>query len=349
MKPKKPRTSKPYTSFPVVGIDASAINRVEEIAHLGSWELDLAQNKLTWSDEVYRIFGLQPQEFGATYEAFLERIHPGDRAAVDTAYSASLREEKDTYEIEHRVVRKSDGEIRIVHEKCEHVRDRDGKIIRSIGMVHDITERKRTEKALLNSEQRLKAVLYGSPIPQFVIDRDHKVVYWNNALEVITGIQATEIIGTNQHWRAFYSAERPCLADLLIDEAIERIPVLYQEKHSRSKLVADAYEVTDYFPALGEQGKWLYFTAAAIRDINGQITSVLETLEDITVRKQAEEQILLDIENLRASNEEMERLNQAMVGRELRMIELKKEINELCTRAGEAQRYNLNFESEEQL
>ena len=122
------------------------LQRTQEIAHLGSWELDLARNELTWSDEVYRIFGLEPQEFGATYEAFLERVHPDDRRAVDDAYSGSVREGRDTYEIEHRIVRKDTGEVRIVHEKCEHFRDAAGRIVRSVGMVHDITESKRGRK-----------------------------------------------------------------------------------------------------------------------------------------------------------------------------------------------------------
>ncbi len=138
------------------------LKRSQEIAHLGSWELDLVHNRLIWSDEVYRIFGLQPQEFGATYEAFLDRVHPEDRAAVDAAYSDSLRENRDSYEIEHRVVRKSTGEIRIVHEKCEHFRDAGGRIIRSVGMVHDITERKRAEEErdrLLSEVQRRAAEL----------------------------------------------------------------------------------------------------------------------------------------------------------------------------------------------
>lgn len=122
------------------------LKSAQEIAHLGSWVLDLVNKQLTWSDEVYRIFGLQPQEFGATYEAFLDITHPDDRAAVDAAYSGSLREGKDSYEIEHRIVRQSSGEIRFVHEKCVHSRDESGRIIRSIGMVHDVTERKQMEK-----------------------------------------------------------------------------------------------------------------------------------------------------------------------------------------------------------
>jgi PAS domain S-box-containing protein len=134
------------------------LKRSQEIAHLGSWELDLVQNRLTWSDEVYRIFGLKPQEFGATYEAFLARVHPDDRAAVDAAYSGSLRENRDSYEIEHRLVRRSTGEIRIVHEKCEHFRDASGRIVRSVGMVHDITERKRAEEQLVKLNRTLKAL-----------------------------------------------------------------------------------------------------------------------------------------------------------------------------------------------
>ncbi len=122
------------------------LNRSQEIAHLGSWELDLVNNRLHWSDEVYRIFGMKPQEFGATYEAFLEAVHPDDRAAVNEAYSGSLREERDRYEIDHRIVRRATGEVRIVHEKCEHIRDETGRIIRSAGMVHDITERKVLEE-----------------------------------------------------------------------------------------------------------------------------------------------------------------------------------------------------------
>jgi two-component system CheB/CheR fusion protein len=130
--------------------------RSQEIAHLGSWELDLVSNKLTWSDEVYRIFGLKPQEFGATYEAFLEYVHPEDRAAVDAAYSGSVKEGKDSYEIEHRVVRKGTGEIRWVHEKCQHLRDDAGRIICSVGMVHDITESKQAKEQLKKAADELK-------------------------------------------------------------------------------------------------------------------------------------------------------------------------------------------------
>jgi PAS domain S-box-containing protein len=145
--------------------------RAQEIAHLGSWELDLVKNELVWSDEVYRIFGLQPQEFSATYEAFLERVHPEDRFAVDAAYSGSLREGKDSYEIEHRVVRNGTGEVRWVHEKCQHVRDAAGRIIRSLGMVHDITERKKWEEELHKLTEELQRS--NSDLEQFAYIASH--------------------------------------------------------------------------------------------------------------------------------------------------------------------------------
>ena len=78
---------------------AELLKRAQQIAQLGSWELDVINNRLSWSDEVYRIFGLEPHEFTASYEAFLEAVHESDRAAVDAAYSGSLREGRDSYEI----------------------------------------------------------------------------------------------------------------------------------------------------------------------------------------------------------------------------------------------------------
>ena len=140
----------------------------------------------------------------------------------------------------------------------------------------------------IKSEQRLHCVIQGSPIPAFVIGKDHKVLYWNKALEELSGIKAGELIGTRQHWKAFYSKKRPCMADLLVDEILEVIPQWYSGKYIKSKLIEGAYEAVDFFPELGNEGKWLCFTAASIRDSQGDLIGAIETLEDITERKQAE-------------------------------------------------------------
>lgn len=87
----------------------------------------------------------------------------------------------------------------------------------------------------LRSEARLQSIIQGSPIPQFVIDSNHHIIYWNEALEKYSGIRAEDVIGTNQQWRAFYPHERPCLADLLIDGTIDNIPKWYNEDFSKSR------------------------------------------------------------------------------------------------------------------
>jgi PAS domain S-box-containing protein len=171
------------------------LKRAEEIAHLGSWELDLTNNTLIWSDEVYRIFGLKPQEFDGTYEAFLDAVHPEDRSAVDTACSESIRKGMDSYEIEHRIVRKSTGEIRHLQEKCQHFMDEAGKIVRSTGMVHDISERKKAEKTLYESEEKFRLFVEKSVDGIILIDEFGYIIEWNKSEEQITGIPQSEALG----------------------------------------------------------------------------------------------------------------------------------------------------------
>ena len=150
-------------------------------------------------------------------------------------------------------------------------------------------ERRRAEEGLQESEQKLMAILQGSPIPAFVIGKDHGVMYWNRALKEMSGIEPVQVIGTSRHWKAFYSEKRPCMADLLVDEMVNMIPQWYAGKDTKSKFAEGAYEAIDFFPALGEEGKWLRITAAPIRDSRGSLIGAIETLEDITESKRAEE------------------------------------------------------------
>jgi PAS domain S-box-containing protein len=170
------------------------LQKSQQIARLGSWDLDILSGRLHWSDEVFRIFGLAPGEFKATYEAFLDMVHPDDRAAVDEAYSSSLRENRDTYEIEHRIVRRDTGEVRHVHERCEHQRDEAGRVIRSIGMAQDITKHKRVEQALEKSGAELAAIYEHSPVMMCVLDMERRVIYANQAFTGFTGVPEEDLI-----------------------------------------------------------------------------------------------------------------------------------------------------------
>ncbi len=192
------------------------LNQAQTLAHLGSWELDLINNKLTWSDEVYRIFGLKPQEFAATYEAFLENVHPDDRVAVDKAYTSSVQQGLDAYEIEHRVLNKRSGEVRIVYEKCRNHRDASGRVIRSDGMVHDITERKLAEQALIQTRDEL----------------EHRVQKRTGELNIANSQLRTEV------------AER-IKAQSELEMNVQELRVIEEELRNNNEMLQDAQKVLD--------------------------------------------------------------------------------------------------------
>jgi len=132
------------------------LEEAQHIAHLGSWELDLRSHALSWSDEVFNIFGINRKQFPASYAAFLNHIHPDDREKVNQAYTESVNLGS-PYEIEHRIVRE-DGTLRWVLERCSHETNEHGTVVRSLGTVLDITERKRIEDALRAAEQSLTEI-----------------------------------------------------------------------------------------------------------------------------------------------------------------------------------------------
>lgn len=135
----------------------------------------------------------------------------------------------------------------------------------------------------------LEAILQGNPVATFVIDTDHKVTHWNHACELITGIAASDMIGSCDQWKGFYTEARPVLADLIVSGELEQAMKTYVAGNCRrSQIVEGAYEAEGFFPLAGGNGRWLFFTAAPVRNASGQIISAIETLQDITERRAAE-------------------------------------------------------------
>jgi len=134
----------------------AGLKEAERIALLGNWELDLVNNILSWSDEIYRIFELDPQQFGASYEAFLNAIHPDDRELVNQAYTDSVANHE-PYDIVHRLLMQ-DGRIKYVNERCETNYDVAGRPLLSIGTVQDITTRRLAELGMQKSNRALHAL-----------------------------------------------------------------------------------------------------------------------------------------------------------------------------------------------
>ncbi|MBI1195355.1 MAG: EAL domain-containing protein [Gammaproteobacteria bacterium] len=118
----------------------------QEIARIGSWELDLTKNLLWWSKEVYRIFAVESEDMKPTYEGFLERVHPEDREMVNEAYSRAV-DERSLYDVTHRLLMK-DGTVCFVRERGRTYYDDEDRPLRSIGTVQDISEQRSAEERL---------------------------------------------------------------------------------------------------------------------------------------------------------------------------------------------------------
>lgn len=145
-----------------------------------------------------------------------------------------------------------------------------------------------------HKEERLRPreIINGSAVPAFIVNRKHRVIFWNKACERLTGITSEEIIGTKLQWKPFYDQTRPVLADLIVDEVPDaEILAHYHGKCRKTPSHDTAFEIEDYFPNLGDNGKWLYFTASPLRDGKGRVIAAIETLQDITEKKLAEEKL----------------------------------------------------------
>lgn len=264
------------------------LNKAQEIAHVGSWSLDLKTNALTWSDEIYRIFGLDPTESEQTYETFIEAVHPEDRETVDKAYRTSIEEGKDSYEIEHRVVTKNRSEVRYVIERCEHIKDSDGNITCSIGMVQDITDRKRGEEQLRKLsravEQSINAVI--------ITDTKGIIEYANPAVWALTGHTSEELIGVNL--RSLCCLEEPNNNCEEIWTTLYAGKVWTGEISNYRKNGEHYWESAIFSPIFNEQGEILNFLAIK---------------KDITLDKKMEEELV----QAKEKAEESDRLKSAFL------------------------------------
>ena len=143
-------------------------------------------------------------------------------------------------------------------------------------MAHVIKERSNRyveiERELIESERALSQIIEGSTIPTFVLNKDHIVTYWNRAMEKITGASAESMVGTSRPSTPFWGTARPTMADVILDQISEdEIQKLYGEKWRKSALIEEAYEAEVFFPRLGKNGKWCWFTAAPIKGRDGTI------------------------------------------------------------------------------
>lgn len=261
--------------------------RAEAIAHIGSWDWDIVTNNLRWTDEIYRIFGLTPQSFGATYPAFLDAIHPDDRQKVIDAVNASVADADATYSVEHRVVR-PDGEVRIVHERGQVYRDKDGKALRMIGTVHDITERKRMDDELRGHRERLEYLVQQRTAMLEQAQRIGRIGNWN--WDVASG----ELTWSDEIFRIFGhepGSFRPTYEQFLSTLHPDDVERIKQSEHAAFS-TGQRHSIDHRIVLPGGELRWVHEEAIATLDERGQPVSLSGTVQDITGRKRVEEALI---------------------------------------------------------
>ncbi|HBG46647.1 MAG TPA: hypothetical protein DDW94_06600 [Deltaproteobacteria bacterium] len=256
---------------------AERLKRAQALALMGSWEWEVPNNVLWWSDEIYDIFGCKPQEFGATYEAFLGFVHPDDREFVKNSVEHALYDTK-PYSIEHRIVL-PDGTEKIVHEKAEVLTDEVGRPLRMIGTVQDLTERRRAEFEL----KKLSAIIEHSVNLVFITDKKGSIQYVNPTFEQVTGFTREDALG--QTPRILSSGE--------VTNA------QYQELWN-TILSGKTWRST--FKNRKKNGGYYWATTVItpIKNDRGEITNFLSVQEDVTEKMQKEERL-----NYLASHDEL--------------------------------------------
>lgn len=240
------------------------INDTQRLTHIGNWVWDIDTNALEWSDEIFRIFGRTRDAFEPTYPNFLACIHPEDRKLVEEAVAEALRSGA-RYSIEHRVIR-ADGSEASVHERGE-VQYENGRPIRMIGTVQDVTERHRSHGRLAV----LSRAIEHAADQVMITDREGRIEYVNPAFERVTGYRKDEAIGktprilkSGSHTLEFYKNVWQTLLNGHVYRGV------FTNRRS------------DGTPMFEEK------TIAPVRNAAGAITHFISTGRDITDRRKAE-------------------------------------------------------------
>jgi len=251
----------------------STLVQAQRVGRVGSWELDLVTQQLTWSDETYRLFGRDARTFQPTRDRFFESVHPDDRERVRQASASALSRGR-RYDAEHRV-RRPDGSECIVHEMAEVVRDESGQPVRLVGTVQDITERHYGEERLEWERNLLRTLI--DNIPDYIYFKDHegRFIMMNAACQRVIGAASQEdVVGKTD-------------ADLCPPE----LAMIY--------MAADAQIIETGLPLVNQEEpfitrtgekRYLLTTKIPLQDGHGHITGIVGISRDITDRKRAEDE-----------------------------------------------------------
>jgi PAS domain S-box-containing protein len=266
----------------------SKLAEAQQVAHIGSWEWDVATDEITWSDELYRIFGVERASFAASYEAYLERIAAEDRELVDGVVQKALAD-PGSFVFHHRTIR-PDGATRTLQCRGEVVTDEGGQPLRLRGTAQDVTEERKADEALARSETRYRLLAENSTDVIAVTDRSGALTYVSPACRKLFGYEPEELLGRD-------ILEFPHPEDLaLVSQALKEV---LDSRESVSIAHRCRRKDGSYV--------WVEVLARQVSDSQtGEIQGVQSICRDITERKRAEDELLALAASLEESNSELE-------------------------------------------
>jgi PAS domain S-box-containing protein len=249
----------------------------QRMARLGSWEWNTKTGEMSWSDEVFRIYGFAPDEFVPTLDRLMEVVHPDDQELVAKRIRASLRE-NEPYDFEHRIVH-VDDEVRVVHRRAEVVFDEEGEPLRMVGTVHDITEGKQAEEKLEQLNRYNELILNSAGEGIYGLDLQGKTTFVNPAAARLTGWDVEDLIGRHQH-------------DLIHHTKSDGTPYPIEECPIYAALNdGTIHRVTDeVFWRKDGTSFPVEYMSTPIRE-QGEIVGAVVVFEDVTERKRAEQKL----------------------------------------------------------
>ena len=261
--------------------------RTEDIAHVGSWEWEIATDTVTWSEELFRIFQREPQKGAPSFAEHPALYHPNDFALLNQAVEAAVADGT-PYELELRTIRK-DGETHVCVARGVAEMGPGGRAVRLFGSLQDITERKKGEESLRKSEEQYRLLSEHTTDTVWLMDMNVKLTYFSPSVEKLRGFTPREVIAMpiEQH-------VTPNSFKLVNEVILQEIPKVEADVNYNPVLTLDIEYTCKDGTTVWTENKF-----SVIRDENGKAISILGEARNITERKQAAEELKKSYESLK--------------------------------------------------
>lgn len=259
------------------------LTEAQHISHIGSWEWDVTKNLVSWTEELYRIYGRNKENFESNFENFLICIHPEDREYVDSIIQNSYREKK-PFSFLHRII-SPDGMEKTLDCKGNVYTDEHGAVIKMTGTAQDITELKKAQEKVM----QLAAIVESSSDAIFSKNIEGFILSWNKQAEKLFGYTEKEILG--KHISLLFPLNRLNEEEKILNQIKKGHPIINYETERRKKNGTNVF---------------VEGTISPIKDPNGKIIGISNIFRDITEKKQAEEKLNAYTVALEHKNKETE-------------------------------------------